>query len=101
MTRKQMKWTTSHWRVRKTLDRNRNLLKAWRTNQNEVNDAQVAEESVAWLVRRGFDFDYHTHLHPLKDGKLAVMCFDEGYVVDGARLIPWKPQEDHPRRLRP
>ena len=32
--------------------------------------------------QRGFDFDYHTHLKTSKEGKVVVMCFDEGYTID-------------------
>ena len=73
----QMGWSRPTWKVRRTLERNRALLKALRSKSDKVE-----EEANAWLVRRGFDFDYHTHLKTSKEGKVVVMCFDEGYTID-------------------
>ena len=73
----QMGWSRPTWKVRRTLERNRALLKALRSKADKVE-----EEANAWLVRRGFDFDYHTNLMTSKEGKVVVMCFDEGYTID-------------------
>ena len=69
-------WSRGSWKVKRTLERNRSLLRHLRGN------TQVAqEEATNWLVRRGFDFDYHTHLYTTQDGQLVVMCYDEGYLL--------------------
>ena len=68
----------------RTLDRNRTLLRSLREH------ALVAEEDAnAWLVRRGFDFEYHTHVLTILEGKLVVMCYDEGYTLDRGGIQPW------------
>ena len=45
----------AQWKMKRVLDRNRSLLKAWSEprNQRELN-----EEPAQWLVRRGFNFHY-------------------------------------------
>ena len=49
-----------------------------------------AEESYSWLKGNGFNFNYHTHIESLIDGRLAIMCYEEGYVLetDGVTLFP-------------
>ncbi|MGY8918486.1 MAG: hypothetical protein ACKVJ6_09440 [Flavobacteriales bacterium] len=73
--------------VDEVLNNNRCLLKRLR---KEENISVLAERSFKWLRTKGFDFNYHTHVEPLADGRLAVMCFEEGYVLehDGIRLLP-------------
>jgi len=70
-----------------TLDKNRALLKRLRQKDN-IN--LLADRSFKWLRVKGFDFNYHSHIEALPDGRLAVMCYEEGYVleVDGIRLLP-------------
>ena len=70
-----------------TLDKNRALLKRLRQKDN-IN--LLADRSFKWLRVKGFDFNYHTHIDSLPDGRLAVMCYEEGYVieVDGVILLP-------------
>ena len=78
-------WSRGSWKVKRTLERNRFLLRHLRGN------TQVAqEEATNWLVRRGFDFDYHTHLYTTQDGQLMVMCYDEGYLLNEGRVVPWQ-----------
>ena len=68
------------------LQRNRSLLVALRKSAyTQFN----AEDRAFWLRRQGFDFNYHTHVMPLKDGRLAIMCYDEGYVLEGDGILPW------------
>ena len=86
---RQRSASKSPWVVRRTLDRNRNLLRAWREQHRQTTE--VAEEAAEWLVRRGFNFHYHTHVDATSDGRLAVMCFDEGYVLDGGAVVPVDP----------
>ena len=70
-----------------TLDKNRALLKRLRQKDN-IN--LLADRSFKWLRVKGFNFNYHTHIDSLPDGRLAVMCYEEGYVivVDGIILLP-------------
>jgi len=74
--------------VDRTLQRNRSLLKKAR---NEALDARPAEEAFRWLRRQGFDFNFHTHISTLPDGRLAVMCYEEGYVVEASGVRPISP----------
>lgn len=77
-------WSRSKWKVSRTLERNRTLLRSLREH------ASVAEEDAnAWLVRRGFDFEYHTHVLTTLEGKLVVMYYDEGYTLDRGGIQPW------------
>jgi|GEM_PF-3524692 hypothetical protein len=76
-------WSGATWRVKRTLDRNRALLRALRTEPQHAE-----EEANEWLARRGFDFGYHTHVTTTEEGKLAVMCFDEGYVLEAGGVVP-------------
>lgn len=63
------------------LHNNRSLIKQFRQSH-----AQLAADPVAcfvWLRRAGYDFNFHTHVAGQDDGSLAVMCYEEGFVVDG------------------
>ena len=77
-------WTRRRWVVRKALDKNRALLRTLRTLEGnpEQEGWRVQENKAQWLVQRGFDFQFHTHLDTLSDGRVKVMCFDEGFVMD-------------------
>ena len=77
-------WSRSKWKVRRTLERNRTLLRSLR------EQVSVAEEDAnAWRIRRGFDFEYQTHVLTTLEGKLVVMCYDEGYTLDRGSIQPW------------
>ncbi|MDA9835670.1 hypothetical protein N9C00_01810 [Flavobacteriales bacterium] len=73
--------------VDEVLNHNRFLLKRLR---QEEKISIIAERSFKWLRTKGFDFNYHTLVEPLPEGRLAVMCFEEGYVLepDGISLLP-------------
>ena len=76
-------WSRGSWKVKRTLERNRSLLRHLR------GSTQVAqEEANNWLVRRGCD--YHTHLYTTQVGQLVVMCYDEGYLLNEGRVVPWE-----------
>ena len=77
-------WTRRRWMVRKALDKNRALLRTLRNLEDSTSHEgwRVQESKAQWLVRRGFDFQFHTHLITLSDGRVKVMCFDEGFVMD-------------------
>ena len=70
--------------VRKALDKNRALLRTLRNLEDSTSHEGwlVHASKAQWLVRRGFDFQFHTHLDTLSDGRVKVMCFDEGFVMD-------------------
>ena len=88
-------WSRSSWKVKRTLERNRSLLRHLRGNRHVAR-----EEATDWLVRRGFDFDYHTHLSTTQEGRLVVMCYDEG-TCSKRGVVPWGPRFIHARRLFP
>ena len=70
--------------VRKALDKNRALMRTLRAleDNSDQDEWRVRESKAQWLVRRGFDFHFHTHLDTLSDGRVKVMCFDEGFVME-------------------
>lgn len=74
--------------VGKVLMRNRQLLRRFRLDKR-LKDPTPAE-LFAGLRRAGFDFNFHTHVRGTLEGTLAVMCYDEGYVLelDGIRIVP-------------
>ena len=82
-----VKFNSKLRKVGKVLDKNRSLLKKLR-HQNKVSKCD--EKSYSWLKSNGFDFNYHTHIESLVDGKLAIMCYEEGYVLEaeGVKLFP-------------
>ena len=82
-----VKFNSKLRKVGKVLDKNRSLLKKLR-HQNNVS--KCAEKSYSWLQNNGFKFNYHTHIESLVDGKLAIMCYEEGYVLEaeGVKLFP-------------
>jgi hypothetical protein len=43
------------------------------------------------LRRQGFDFNYHTHVELLADGRTAVMCYEEGYVLESSGVLALTP----------
>lgn len=74
--------------IDRVLLRNRVLL---RKSRGITEVAGRAEETFAWLRSRGFDFNYHTHVVVLEDGRTAVMCYEEGYVVTRAGVVILEP----------
>ena len=83
-------WTRRRWMVRKALDKNRALLRTLRTLEDSPDSHgwHVEESKAQWLVQRGFDFHFHTHLDTLSDGRVKVMCFDEGFVLQDGDVQP-------------
>jgi hypothetical protein len=80
--------------VDQVLQRNRSLLVALRKDPfGKLN----AEDRAFWLRRQGFDFNFHTHFQVLRDGRMVIMCYDEGYVLEGDGVIPWE-EHDRPKR---
>lgn len=68
------------------LQRNRSLLLALRKSTYAKYNP---EDRAFWLRQQGFDFNFHTHVLSLQDGRMAIMCYDEGYVLDGDGILPW------------
>ena len=70
--------------VQKALDKNRALLRTLRAleDNSDQDEWRVRESKAQWLVLHGFDFHFHTHLDTLSDGRVKVMCVDEGFVID-------------------
>ena len=67
----------------KNMERNRSLLRTLRASELRAEEAPND-----WLVRRGFDVHFHTHLETTGEGKLVVMCFDEGYTIEQGEIRP-------------
>jgi hypothetical protein len=52
---------------------------------------EQADATFTWLRRQGFDFNYHTHVELLADGRTAVMCYEEGYVLETSGVLALNP----------
>lgn len=72
--------------VDQVLQRNRSLLSALRKRPFSTFEP---EDSAYWLRTQGFDFNFHTHVQLAQDGRMVIMCYDEGYVLEGDGIIPW------------
>ena len=68
------------------LHNNRALLKRLRSDEQWTKSDPVS--CFIWLRRAGFDFNFHTHVAGLHDGRLAVMCYEEGFVLEGGGVQP-------------
>jgi YHS domain-containing protein len=55
------------------LKHNRKLLKEKAANGNR----KVKRET---LLRNGFNFDFHTHLHTTENGETYFFCYEHGYL---------------------
>ncbi|MGB1075704.1 MAG: hypothetical protein ACPGYK_05895 [Flavobacteriales bacterium] len=76
-------------KVDAVLMRNRTLLRMARNAENLTEQTDLA---FTWLRQRGFDFTYHTHVEILSDGRAAVMCYEEGYVVEAHGVLLLQPE---------
>lgn len=84
--------------VERVLLKNRSILKDMR------KDALLETESddqFRWLRKKGFDFNFHTHVQNLPDGRLAIMCFEEGYVLDEQGIRSWSARSEQVLALLP
>jgi predicted nucleic acid-binding Zn ribbon protein len=59
--------------INKILQRNRRILIQFRANLSN----QVSKQE---LHSAGFNFDYFTHIKPLKGGKSQIFCYEQGYL---------------------
>lgn len=85
-------------RVEGVLLRNRSILKELK---GTIECEATSDRQFQWLRKQGFDFNFHTHVQPLPDGRLAIMCFEEGYVVDEEGVRPWSAKKDQLLALLP
>ncbi|WP_293301335.1 hypothetical protein [Pedobacter sp. UBA4863] len=60
-------------KINQVLAHNRKVLK----DENPTGKAKVKKEQ---LVKRGFDFDYHTHFYTTQNGHQYVFCYEYGYL---------------------
>lgn len=68
--------------VNKILKKNRDIL----VDKNPDGKAKVKR---AELLRRGFNFDYHTHMYVTQKGVNYIFCYEYGYLPleDGEILL--------------
>ncbi len=59
--------------VNRTLKKNRSILK-------EVNPEGKLKVKRELLVRKGFNFNFHTHLLPTQKGSTYIFCYEYGYL---------------------
>jgi len=60
-------------KVNRTLSKNRRILKSL----NPEGKATVHRNQ---LVKKKFDFNYHTNVYKTKAGKVYYFCYDQGYL---------------------
>ena len=82
--------------VDQILRRNRALLADVRS---KMHRQFTSLDCAYWLRRKGFNFDFHTHILHLADGRMAFMCYEEGYLLDGNGIVPWPTSSNHPKIL--
>ena len=96
--RKQNKSCSLVKSVEGVLLKNRALLKEMRREEPIERDS---DRQLCWLRKKGFDFNFHTHVQHLPDGRLAIMCFEEGYVVDEQGISSWSARSEQVLALLP
>ena len=84
--------------VEGVLLKNRSILKKMR---GVIQLEMSSDGQFQWLRRNGFDFNFHTHVQTLPDGRLAIMCFEEGYVVDENGVSSWSAKKEQVLALLP
>jgi hypothetical protein len=62
--------------VNRVLRKNRDILKA----KNPESKIKVKRDL---LLRKGFDFNYHTHTYATQKGATYVFCYEYGYLPLG------------------
>ncbi|MES2418373.1 MAG: hypothetical protein V4541_09305 [Bacteroidota bacterium] len=60
--------------INQILRKNRNILKS----QNPTGKTRVKRSS---LIRKGFDFSFHTHYYTTKSGNFYFFCYEYGYLL--------------------
>lgn len=59
--------------VNRILKKNRDILR----NKNPEGKIKLKRET---LVRKGFDFTYHTHTYATQKGQVYYFCYEQGYL---------------------
>ncbi|RZJ16115.1 MAG: hypothetical protein EON51_18255, partial [Acinetobacter sp.] len=60
--------------VNRVLKKNRDILRL----KNPDGKAKVKREV---LLRKGFDFNYHTHTYATQKGTTYIFCYEQGYLA--------------------
>jgi len=60
-------------RVNRILRKNRLIL----ANLNPTGKSRTSKNS---LIKKGFNFDYHTNTYTTKNGKTYYFCYEQGYL---------------------
>ncbi|MNK06387.1 hypothetical protein D3C87_242820 [compost metagenome] len=60
-------------KINQILNKNRRLLR----DENNNGNSSVKKDI---LIKRGFDFDYHTHYYLADTGNVYVFCYEYGYM---------------------
>lgn len=60
--------------VNQTLKKNRAILKA----KNPEGKTKVKKDA---LIRKGFDFNFHTHTYATQKGNTYIFCYEYGYLL--------------------
>jgi hypothetical protein len=63
-------------KINQILAKNRRLL----MQENPDGKVKIRKEE---LVKKGFDFDYHTHYHLTAEGNVYIFCYEFGYLPVG------------------
>lgn len=59
--------------INRVLKKNRDILKS----KNPDGKTKVKREI---LLRKGFDFNYHTHIYATQKGTTYIFCYEQGYL---------------------
>ena len=60
--------------VNQILKKNRSILKA----KNPEGKTKIKKEA---LIRKGFDFNFHTHTYATQKGNTYIFCYEYGYLL--------------------
>lgn len=73
--------------VNRILKKNRDILR----NQNPEGKTKIKK---ATLLRKGFDFNYHTHTYATQKGTTYIFCYEYGYLpLENEELLLVKREE--------
>ena len=73
--------------VNRVLKKNRDILK----NKNPAGKTKVKRDI---LIRKGFDFNYHTHTYSTQKGTTYIFCYEYGYLpLEGDEILLVKREE--------
>jgi hypothetical protein len=61
-------------KINQILNKNRKILKEFADGDKLIK--------TDLLVKKGFDFDYHTHYHLSNSGMVYICCYDNCYLID-------------------